>query len=78
MRLRCHLREFRGDRTLRDIAALTGGEVSAGLLSEIERGRRLVPDEHVTALERAYGHELHDWYEPRTLLVLETDGDDDG
>lgn len=73
MRVRCHLREIRGKRSLRDVAELAG--VNRGLLSSIERGRSLPPDHWLEPLERAYGEPRTKWWPEETLLVLEYDED---
>lgn len=78
MRVACRLRDLRGDRSLRDIADLVG--VSAGLLSEIERGIRFPRDADVPALERTYGAPAAAWYaedaQPITTLALISDDED--
>ncbi|MEZ5101207.1 MAG: helix-turn-helix transcriptional regulator [Thermoleophilia bacterium] len=71
MKLACALREIRGDRSLRDVAETAG--VNRGLLSDLERGRRLAPDRIVRALEVAYGQPAHAWYPPEVLLVIQRD-----
>jgi transcriptional regulator with XRE-family HTH domain len=71
VRLRCFIHEGRGDRSLRQIAALTG--VSAGELSLIERGRLLPTDDQVEAIERVYGIERIDWYHDWGKLAIEAD-----
>lgn len=71
MRLACSLREIRGERSLRDVADVAG--VNRGLLSDLERGRRLAPDRLVRALEQAYGAPPHAWYPPEVLLVIQRD-----
>jgi transcriptional regulator with XRE-family HTH domain len=83
MHVRCHLRSIRermprkknGEPvSLRDIEHVAG--VSAGVLSQIERGVMLPPDRQVSQLEQAYGAPIEDWYEPGTLVVLQADGED--
>lgn len=73
MRVRCHLREIRGARTLADIAALSG--VKAPELSRIERGLMLPADTDLPKLAVAYGAVLDEWYdwEPPQFLVIELD-----
>lgn len=71
MRLRCHLREIRGTRTLREIAELSG--VPASELSKIENGIQVPKDESIAGLVRAYQAKPVDWYGPMTLLALESD-----
>ena len=72
-RVATRLRELRGDRRLRAVAAELG--VSPGLLSEIERGVRLPPDEWIGALERVYGAPLEEWYSaPLAPLLKRDDG----
>lgn len=81
MRVQCRLRELRGNRSLREMSAATreaGVEISAGILSLIERGVMLAPDRHVAALEHAYGQPIESWYEPRLLLALEHDPAEEG
>lgn len=76
MRLQCTLRLLRGDRSLRDMQAATktaGHEVSAGILSQIERGVMLPTDAQLAALEHAYGAEAATWYDPRVLLLIQSD-----
>jgi transcriptional regulator with XRE-family HTH domain len=50
--------------------------VSAGVLSQIERGVMIPPDRQISQLEAAYGAPIETWYDPRTLVVLQADGDD--
>lgn len=76
MRLTCRLREYRGDRSLRNMADATnqaGYQVSAGELSRIERGTLLPTDKQIPALEQAYGHPATDWYDPIALLAIQVD-----
>jgi len=76
MRLVCHLRTIRGNRTMKDIcrdAAVLGLHISEGVLSPIERGLALPTDRQIGPLEKAYGQPLDTWYEPRVLLVLQAD-----
>jgi transcriptional regulator with XRE-family HTH domain len=73
VRLRCYIRQGRGERSLRQIAELT--DVSPGELSLIERGRLLPDDEQVAALELIYGMPMIDWYHPVGLLAIEADED---
>lgn len=68
MRLRCNLRELRGDRTIAEIARAAG--VPEPELSKIERGIELPRDEWIAPLERAYGHPFHDWYPPSVRQAL--------
>lgn len=84
MRVRCRLREIRenlprkpdGKRlALSDLAERSG--VSAGVLSQIERGVMLPPDRQLAALEEAYGAPIQEWYSPRALVVLEADPEDE-
>jgi transcriptional regulator with XRE-family HTH domain len=83
MHVRCKLRTIRermprkpnGEPvSLTDIEARSG--VSRGVLSQIERGVMIPPDRQIDQLEQAYGAPIEDWYEPRTLTVLQADGDD--
>lgn len=71
MRVGCALRDLRGRRSLSEMARQTG--VSAGILSQIERGRMLPTDAQVPALEAAYGAPAHGWYTRATLLVIQPD-----
>jgi transcriptional regulator with XRE-family HTH domain len=82
LRIHCYLREIRermpckpdGKKvSLSDIARASG--VSGGVLSQIERGIYLPPDDRLAQLEHAYGAAIEDWYPPRTLLALEDDTD---
>lgn len=75
MHVRCKLRDLRGDRTLRELEALT--EISRGTLSKLERGVQFPLDKQIAQLERAYGAPLASWYDPWTLLALER-GDGEG
>jgi transcriptional regulator with XRE-family HTH domain len=75
VRLRCYLREGRGERSLRQVANLTG--VSAGELSLIERGRLLPADDQVEAIERAYGLQRTSWYHEWGKLAIEADEEGD-
>jgi transcriptional regulator with XRE-family HTH domain len=49
------LRDFRGDRTLEEVAAMTDGRVTAGALSFIERGEREAKLLTLEALADGYG-----------------------
>jgi len=75
VRVACNLREIRGDRKLRHLAAQAN--VHPGALSEIERGIRLPRDTDVAALEQAYGAPWTAWYgrlaTPIAQLDLATD-----
>lgn len=71
MRVRCVLREIRGRRSVRELETLSG--INRGTLSQIERGRLLPLDEHIPALERAYGKPAHTWYPDHVLLQLQHD-----
>ena len=72
-RVATRLRELRGDRRLRAVAGELG--VSPGLLSEVERGIRLPPDEWIGPLERIYGAPLEEWYgAPLASLLTRDDG----
>jgi transcriptional regulator with XRE-family HTH domain len=76
MHLRCRLREFRGRRTLREVAAVSGLPVS--LLSQLERGRMVPTDAEIRQLEPAYGRLLRDWYDWRgPLLVVDMDEEEE-
>jgi transcriptional regulator with XRE-family HTH domain len=88
VRVHCRLRELReklparpdGSRmALSDMAKLSG--VSAGVLSQIERGVMLPPDRQIPAIENAYGAALEDWfgddlYARRVMAVLLPDEDE--
>lgn len=69
MRARCHLREFRerqdvGIRTLAKRVTLKSGKpMNHGVLSQIERGQLLPPDELISQLEELYGHPMTEWYD---------------
>jgi transcriptional regulator with XRE-family HTH domain len=51
--------------------------VSAGILSQIERGLMFPADRQTARIEEAYGATVDAWYSPRVLLVLEADPEDD-
>lgn len=74
MRLPCHLRLIRGERTLGDIAALSG--VNRPELSRIEQGIALPKDRDIEVLEQAYEAEVTTWYPARVLLAVEGDGEE--
>lgn len=71
MRVTCHLRAFRGERTLAAITARSG--VSQADLSRIERGRMVPADDQIPQLEEAYGQPRHLWWPPEVLVVLQDD-----
>ncbi len=71
MRLFCHLRTIRGDRSMAELARQAN--INPGELSKIEAGRQLPRDIWVPALELAYGAHASDWYEPGTLLEIQKD-----
>lgn len=76
MRVACTLRTLRGQRSLADIEKATdadGVRVSGSIVSQIERGMTLPTDAQIPVLERAYGAPVTDWYDGRTLLVLQAD-----
>lgn len=83
MRVRCRLREIRdalprnnGKKiSLRDIQDRCN--VSPGVLSMLEQGKALPTDRQIPALEEAYGATVDTWYEPKLLLELEHDPEDD-
>ena len=79
MRLRCYLREIRGERSLADICRvaeeLTGMRVNHGELSRIENGLALPRDHMLAALVAAYGASIEDWYPPLVFLAVEFDDD---
>jgi transcriptional regulator with XRE-family HTH domain len=66
--LACELRSFRGERTLKQIAAASG--VPQSMLSMIERGLMVPTDHQVDGLEKAYGQPISAWYDRPTLLAL--------
>jgi transcriptional regulator with XRE-family HTH domain len=72
VKLRCTLRDVRGERTLREIATVSG--VAVPVLSQLERGRILPRDRDIEPLERAYGVPFEAWFSPRTLTAMEEDG----
>jgi transcriptional regulator with XRE-family HTH domain len=71
VKLQCHLREARGERTLREISTATG--VSQPDLSRIERGTLLPADVAVPLLEEAYGIPVTAWFPPQVLLAITGD-----
>lgn len=71
VRLVCHLREIRGERSLTEISDLSG--LARGTLSKIERGIELPPDRDVPALEAAYGASAATWWPPEILLEIQKD-----
>ena len=71
MKVRCYLREIRGRRPLRRIAADTG--INRGTLSLVERGRMLPKDDWIERMEEAYGAPFDDWYPAAARRVLELD-----
>jgi transcriptional regulator with XRE-family HTH domain len=71
VKVRCHLREIRGRRGLREISEACG--INRGLLSRVETGRVLPQDNWIEAMEMAYGAPFADWYPPLTIRVLELD-----
>jgi transcriptional regulator with XRE-family HTH domain len=71
MRVRCYLREIRGERSLRSVAEEAG--VSPAILSTLERGEGFVHDSDIEKLVAAYGASVADWYPPTVLLAVESD-----
>jgi transcriptional regulator with XRE-family HTH domain len=71
MRLRCHLKDIRGARSLRSIALEAG--VNAGQLSMIESGKLLPKDDEIPRLVAAYGRQFTDWYPPLVLVAIEVE-----
>jgi transcriptional regulator with XRE-family HTH domain len=71
VRLRCHLRELRGKRSLRELAEEAG--LNHGTLSQIERGVLLPRDEQVYAIGKAYGAPPTEWYSELGLLAIQDD-----
>ena len=47
--------------------------MSAGTLSQIERGRALPSDRQLAVIAEAYGAPPSKWYPPTVLLALEPD-----
>lgn len=70
MRVRCFMRELRGDQTLSSVAARLG--MAKGELSMIERGHQIPRDDEVPALEREYGPR-EEWYLPTIRRALAPD-----
>jgi transcriptional regulator with XRE-family HTH domain len=63
------LREIRGARSVKDIAAASG--VNAASVRQIEQGRLLPKDSHIAGLERAYGVGVERWYTPAGLVAIQ-------
>jgi transcriptional regulator with XRE-family HTH domain len=59
MRIRTFLRLHRGERSITDVAELTG--LARGEISMLERGQQLPRDEWIPKLELVYGARC-DWY----------------
>lgn len=74
MRVRCHLRELRGKRSLRELAEAAG--INHGTLSQIERGRMLPADGQLYAIGKAYGAPPTEWYSELALLAIQEDGEE--
>jgi transcriptional regulator with XRE-family HTH domain len=84
VRVRCNLRHLREQMprkpgghavSLKDLERRSG--VATSVLSQVERGVLLPLDRHLDALEEAYGAPVDSWYDARTLLILQADGDDE-
>lgn len=79
MRVRCFLRQIRGERPLSEIAraceAHDGTRVNHGELSRIENGIALPRDVVLPGLVAAYGANVDDWYPPLVFLAVEFDDD---
>lgn len=73
MRVRCHLKGFRGEKSIRDVEAESG--VSRATLSRLENGQLFPLDSQIEQLEQAYGKPLEQWYEPRVLTELQKDAE---
>jgi transcriptional regulator with XRE-family HTH domain len=73
VRLSCRLRDLRGDRTVREVAAEAG--VSASLISQLERGRALPKQDDVPGLERAYGAPAHSWWPAVVVAAIDFTSD---
>jgi transcriptional regulator with XRE-family HTH domain len=71
VKLLCHLRQIRGERTLNSIAEHS--HVPESALSKIERGIEVPRDEWLQPLADAYGAPVVDWYPPQVLLALTGD-----
>ena len=73
MRLRCYLSELRGERSISEMARVSG--VRRPYLSQIEAGIRLPSDYEVEAIAKAYGVALDDMYDwrPPQLAAIELD-----
>jgi hypothetical protein len=82
MRVRCSLRDGRGDRSLREILQACppddlpdGHKIAAGTLSLIELGRLLPTEAQADWIVRAYGLDsITDAYSPLALLAIQEDG----
>ncbi len=70
MRLRCRLREIRGDRPLRELESATG--INRGELSRFERGVALPTEEQTLRLQDAYGVDHSQWYGSYRLVSMQT------
>lgn len=75
MRLPCHLRDIRGDRSLAEImdAVPPKTGLSKGLLSQLEHGRWLPTDQQRELLEQAYGAPASLWWPAEILLAIQAD-----
>lgn len=71
MRVRCHLRDIRGVRSLRSIADAAG--INPGQLSMVEQGKTLPKDDEIPRLVEAYGAPFTKWYPPLVLAAVEVD-----
>lgn len=73
MRVRCHLKRFRGDKSIRDVETESG--IARATLSRLENGQLFPLDAQVPQLEEAYGARITDWYDPGVLLELQKDAE---
>lgn len=70
MRLRCYLRELRGDRSIGDVVELTG--LARGEVSMFERGHSVPRGPQVLAMRPVYG-DPDGWYPAMVKAVLYPD-----
>lgn len=71
MRVKCRLRELRGERSLNQMQAETG--INKGYLSRYELGKEFPRDHHIQALERVYGARAESWYGKHIWVELQPD-----
>lgn len=70
MRVRCYLRELRGDRTLRAVCRATG--LAVGEVSMFERGHSVPRDDQATLMVPFYGP-VERWWPAGVRAVLYPD-----